>query len=165
MTQYTIDGLITAANVSAKDIDAVNTGTKTFTISDEGDLTTNFPAGRWFEVSGSTGNDGFYDVVSTAYSAPDFDIVVRQAIPDATADGSITTYHSFNISGDGDLTTTFYDGKIIHVHNSTGNDGAYTVINTDFNTPDFDVVVSETIADTTVDGTIGDFIIVINDPG
>jgi hypothetical protein len=78
---------------------------------------------------------------------------------DAVSTGSKT----FTISDDGDLTTTFYTGKIMHVHNSTGNDGAYTVASVNYSAPDFVITVSETIPDATADGTIGDFIIVIND--
>jgi hypothetical protein len=71
------------------DIDAVSTGSKTFTISDDGDLSSTFPNGRIMQVNDSTGNDRTYTVSSTNYSAPDFVITVEETIPDATADGTI----------------------------------------------------------------------------
>jgi hypothetical protein len=80
-----------------------------------------------------------------------------------TIDAVSTGSKTFTISGDGDLTTTFYVGKIMHVHNSTGNDGAYTVVSVNWSDPDFIITVSETIPSAVADGTIGDFIIVIND--
>lgn len=70
-------------------IDAVSQGSKTFTISDDGDLSSIFPDGRTIKVNGSTGNDGLYVVDSTVYSAPDFIITVEEAIPSAVADGTI----------------------------------------------------------------------------
>ncbi len=75
MTQYTID--------------AVSTGSKTFTISGDGDLTSVFPDGHKMSIHGSTGNDGYYTVVSTAYGAPNFVITVSETIASAVADGTI----------------------------------------------------------------------------
>jgi hypothetical protein len=70
-------------------IDAVNQGSKTFTITDDGDLSSIFPDGRPIHISGSTGNDKVYTIASTNYSAPNFNIIVNETIPDATADGDI----------------------------------------------------------------------------
>jgi len=70
-------------------IDAVNTTNKTFTISDDGDLTGTFPDGRFININSSTGNDGLYTIVSTSYSAPDFIITVSESISSAVADGVI----------------------------------------------------------------------------
>lgn len=70
-------------------IDAVSIGAKTFTISDDGDLTTTFYIGKKMRVNNSTGNDGTYTVLSVNYSAPDFVITVSEAIPSAVADGTI----------------------------------------------------------------------------
>jgi hypothetical protein len=70
-------------------IDAVSQGSKTFTISGDGDLSSTFPDGRVIAVNDSTGNDGLYTIASTAWSDPDFIITVEEAIPDATADGTI----------------------------------------------------------------------------
>ncbi len=70
-------------------IDAVSIGSKTFTISDDGDLSSTFPDARMIQVNNSTGNDKMYNVASTSYSDPDFVITVEEVIPDATADGTI----------------------------------------------------------------------------
>jgi hypothetical protein len=75
MTQYTID--------------AVSTGSKTFTISDDGDLSSTFPDGRMMQVNGSTGNDGIYTVASTSWSSPNFIITVSETPASAVADGTI----------------------------------------------------------------------------
>jgi len=84
-------------------IDAVSQGSKTFTISDDGDLSSTFPNGRLIRVKNSTGNDRLYTVVSTVYSDPDFVITVSEAIPDATADG----YIADDISIVNDFTTPY----------------------------------------------------------
>lgn len=70
-------------------IDAVSVGSKTFTISDDGDLSSVFPDSRKILINNSTGNDGRYTIASTVYSDPDFIITVIETIPDATADGTI----------------------------------------------------------------------------
>jgi hypothetical protein len=70
-------------------IDAVSTGSKTFTISDDGDLSSVFFNGKFINIHGSTGNDGLYSVVSTSYSAPNFIITVNETIPSAVVDGTI----------------------------------------------------------------------------
>ena len=68
-------------------ITGVDQGTRTFTVA--GDQTADIPAGRVIEVTGSTGNDGDYVVESATENGGNTDIVVVQAIPDATVDGSI----------------------------------------------------------------------------
>ncbi len=75
---------------SSHTIDAVDTGAETFTISDEGDLSTWFKDGNIFEVTGSTGNDGQWTVSSTSWSSPNFVIAVTGNITNAVADGTIT---------------------------------------------------------------------------
>ena len=70
-------------------IDGVNTGTETFTISDDGDLTAYFLTGNKIEVYGSTGNDGYWKISSVAWSDPDFTITVTGDVTNAVADGSI----------------------------------------------------------------------------
>ena len=75
MTQYTID--------------AVSTGSKTFTISDDGDLSSTFPDDRMIGIHNSTGNDGMYTIASTLWNDPHFVITVVETIPDATVDGTI----------------------------------------------------------------------------
>ena len=72
-----------SSNSTAYDIDGVNQGTKTFTISETVVLTD----GAIIEVTGSTdGNNGFYSVASTNGTT---NIVVDQAIPDPGHTGSI----------------------------------------------------------------------------
>lgn len=71
------------------DIDAVSTGSKTFTISGDGDLSSVFPDDRIIKVNNSTGNDGLYTIVSTVWSDPDFIITVEESISSAVADGTI----------------------------------------------------------------------------
>lgn len=76
-------------DMNQRGIDAVNQGSKIFTISGEGDLTSVFPDGRDIKVNGSTGNDGMYTVASTFWVDPDFRITVNETIPSAVADGDI----------------------------------------------------------------------------
>lgn len=70
-------------------IDGVNQGTQTFTISGDGDLSAIFPIGRKIQVNNSTGNDATYSIASINYSSPNFNIVVDDVIPSAVADGFI----------------------------------------------------------------------------
>ncbi len=77
---------------------------------------------------------------------------------DAVSQGSKT----FTISGDGDLTSTFPDSRLIKVNDSTGNDAVYTIVSTNYADPDFVITVEESIASAVVDGTIGDVIHIVN---
>lgn len=70
---------------------------------------------------------------------------------------------TFTISGDGDLSSTFPDGRIIKVYDSTANDALYTVDSTTYSAPDFIITVEESIPSSTADGFIGDDIHVVND--
>lgn len=107
------------------DIDAVSTGSKTFTISDDGDLSSTFPDGHPFYVSGSTGNDGTYTIASTSYSAPDFVVTVVETIPSATADGGGKTVVEF--TGDQDDVMNWVHG--------TDNNGRKLIITNGVDTP------------------------------
>lgn len=69
-------------------VTAVSTGSKKFTVA--GDQTARFLAGATVRVSGSTGNDGLYTVVSSTFGTAT-DIVVSQAVPSAVADGSLVS--------------------------------------------------------------------------
>jgi len=73
-------------------ITGVNQGTKTFTVAEDRDDITGSIA-----VENSTGNDGIYTIVSAAYDTDHTDIVVSEAIPDATVDGSL--YHTAVATG------------------------------------------------------------------
>lgn len=66
----------------------VDQGTQTFTIA--GSHEAAFQPTNGFVVSGSTGNDGFYTVVSATETGGNTEIVTVQALPDATVDGSMT---------------------------------------------------------------------------
>lgn len=68
-------------------ITGVNQGSQTFTVA--GDQTPYFEAPYTFTVSGSTGNDGTYTVVSATFALGSTNIVTVEAIPNATVDGSI----------------------------------------------------------------------------
>lgn len=79
-------------------ITAVSTVAKRFTVA--GDHTANLPVGGSITITGSTGNDGTYTIVSAAFSSGSTNIVVSQVIPDPTADGTlaaaygpVATYH------------------------------------------------------------------------
>ena len=72
------------------------------------------------------------------------------------------TSSTFTLSGDGDLSSTFPDDVTIKINNSTTNDGKYTVASTLYTDPNFVITTVETIPDTTIDGTIGDDVTVIN---
>ena len=73
-------------------IDAVSTGSNTFTITGDGDLSASFPNSSEFTVDGSTGNDGQYVVVSTTFAGdPDFVITVA-SVTNSTADGTIAPH-------------------------------------------------------------------------
>lgn len=74
-------------------ITAVNQGTKTFTIA--GDYSKKIQVGDEVTVSGSTGNDGDYTAVSATFSSPNTDVVVEEAIPDGTADGTMNVRNTF----------------------------------------------------------------------
>jgi hypothetical protein len=70
------------------DIDSVDQGDKEFTINGV-DLTSDIASGDVIKVKASTGNDGWYTVVSSTFSGGNTVIVVDEAIPSAVADGTI----------------------------------------------------------------------------
>jgi hypothetical protein len=78
-------------NISAPqfDIISLDQGSQTFTIS--GDWSLNTPLLTTFAVVNSTGNDGTYTVSGVSVASGNTVFAVNEAIPDATADGSITT--------------------------------------------------------------------------
>jgi len=71
-------------------ISAVDQANKQFTIS--GDHSDLFASGHWIEVTGSTGNDGWYKVSAVTTSGGNTVMAVDESIPDATADGSVIPY-------------------------------------------------------------------------
>ena len=72
-------------------MNALNQGTKTFVFQGAFGV---FTPGLSFTIAGSTGNNGTYTVVSSStnddLANPLTSVVVSQAIPNATADGSVT---------------------------------------------------------------------------
>lgn len=146
-----------------------------FTIA--GNHTATFVASDIFTVQGSTGNDGTYTVVGAALVGGNTEIEVVEAIPDATADGDIykdvstantnikltdvlvgnisaveVPNHKFKIAGD--VSAFFKVNDLFNIKNSTGNNGIYTVVSSNFVTPDTEIVVSEVIPSATADGSI-----------
>jgi hypothetical protein len=131
---------------------------------------------RQFEAQWNSGIEG--SVTIDAAPTPD-DVyvkttagVVYQMHPHAFPLFDMTQYDiddvdtglkQFTLSDDGDLSAVFPDGRLINVHDSTGNDRFYTVASTAFSDPDFVITVEETPASAVADGTIGDDIHVVND--
>ncbi len=83
-TEY--DVLATIFISSTFPITGVNQGLKTFTVA--GDQTASLPPGALMNVTGSTGNDDSYTIVSSTYTTSTA-IVVAEAIPVPTVDGSL----------------------------------------------------------------------------
>ncbi len=69
-------------------VGAASTVNDTITINGV-DLTTKFGGGVVFTISGSTGNNGSYTVVSSAYTGGNT-VVTVAVVPNATADGTVT---------------------------------------------------------------------------
>ncbi len=83
---YALTDNIFLTSVSTLTITAVNQGAKTFTVA--GNQAAKFHANGVFAVAGSTGNDGFYTVVSAVFGAATV-ITVVEVLPSAVADGAI----------------------------------------------------------------------------
>jgi|GEM_PF-1952050 len=92
---YDDDGELIACPVEVYAITAVNQGTKTFTVGGNHATTlsanclTDDDGNPVVRINGSTGNDGLYTVSSITDSGADTEIVVVEAIADATADGNL----------------------------------------------------------------------------
>lgn len=103
-----ISGASTGGVVAVTDVD---TGTQTFTVAD--DQTRLFPADSEFWVTGSTGNDRRYTVASSAFDTDHTDVVVVQAIADATVDGSLVSSVGPDWDGEApNLGDSFSDGGV-----------------------------------------------------
>ncbi len=87
------DAVTAAAAITAID-QTGGAGTNFFTVAT--DLTAKFIPGITFEVSGSTGNDGIYTVVSSVFGAAT-DIVVAEVIADITVDGNVDYSENFAV--------------------------------------------------------------------
>lgn len=109
------------------------------TISVTGDITGYLEAGSRININGSTGNDRTgihvgYTVVSASFDTTNTNIVVKEDIPDSTADGNVEYYDGINkatrtIIIEGDQTTKFSNGDIIEIVDADNTiiNGAYTV--------------------------------------
>ena len=155
-------------------ITAASPGSDTITI--KGNFSTFFISGAAFDLYGSTGNDGRYEVSSSSYNAGSNDttVVVTGNIQNPTADGYVThpftdlalpnvtavitdvdtVAKEFTISGDrtGDYTA----GRYFNVMSSTNNDKSYTVVGSSFSAGpnETTITVVEEIKDPTVDGNV-----------
>ena len=146
-------------------IGTVNQGTKTFTLPGSGGSAADLNhAGLPFIVTGSTGNDGTYTIASATNNAGDLEIVVVEAIPDATADGLGEWYYYFRIAGD-HVTELNVPLALIFIQGSTGNDSSYVIASAILSGGNTYVNVAESIPDPTVDGALqlSDIIVVAGD--
>ncbi len=84
INEYEIDAFDSGDN---DNITAVNQGTKKFTVA--GDTTDCLSHGSMIYVDGSTGNDGTYHVQTFEFTGGNTEIIVEEAIPDATVDGHL----------------------------------------------------------------------------
>lgn len=89
LTQYTTDHAIVA----------VNQGLKQFSIA--GDQAAIFNPNGGLSISGSTGNNGLYNIASVVFNAPNTVITVAEVIPSAVADGSILDHLGTAVAKDG----------------------------------------------------------------
>lgn len=84
---------VTLPGTADRAITAVDTGARQFTIS--GDYSQKIQVGDTVTVEESTGNDGDYTVEAVAFSTPNTVVTTEEAIPDATADGTMTVRNTF----------------------------------------------------------------------
>lgn len=90
MTLVAAGWTVTVNQMTPLEITAVDQVGKTFTVA--GNHAIEFPTTLTATVATSTGNDGTYTVVSATFDVDHTDIVVSEAIPNATADGTIQNF-------------------------------------------------------------------------
>ena len=132
---------IQLTDVELGDVIGINQGTKTFTLL--GSLTAHARLDDVLRVSGSTGNDGLYTVVSST------DNTINMNFPITNVN---QVNKEFTISGD--YTSLITVGDTLSVSGSTGNDGTYTIASLTLSSGDTIIEVDEAIPDGTIDGTI-----------
>jgi len=111
------------------EIDAVSTVSGTFTISDDGDLSSLFPDGRLITINDSTANDGFYTVSGTNYSDPAFVIDVVESISDGTVDGTIgDDIHVVNDSISAYISTTDLSSQVLDATGATLANSSFSFV-------------------------------------
>ena len=81
-------GLLLAPDTGTFAITAVSSTNRTFTVA--GDVTGSFPSGSDFLVTGSTGNNGNYTIITAVFGTSTV-VTVSEAVPSTVADGTITT--------------------------------------------------------------------------
>lgn len=140
-SQYAITGVTTGAG-------------GTFTIA--GNYAAEFAVGAQFVVSGSSGNDGSYTVAGVAYTGGNTVITISGSIGDSTVDGNI---EANTLTFTGNYTDIFYLNEQFDITGSTGNDGTYTVRKATYNGTSTTVILVESLADPTVDGSARPYVI------
>ncbi|HDO27277.1 MAG TPA: hypothetical protein ENH02_04090 [Bacteroidetes bacterium] len=122
----------------------------------------NLPSGK-IHITNSSGNDGNYTVTGAVADGADVRVIVSQALPSSTADGNLNINESFSFQSDGnantfkvatDLTGILFAGDTITVSGSKSMDGDYTVYSLDYDGPDTNIVVEETIPATDSTGEL-----------
>lgn len=105
-------------------------------------------------ISGSSGNDGEYTVVSAIADGPDVTVNVAENLPDSVADGKLSFTESFDYEIDlnnntfkvaDNLTGKLFAGDPVEITGSKSNDGSYTVFAIDFSGGKTKIVVEEPI--------------------
>jgi hypothetical protein len=116
-------------------------GERSFVIG--GDFVNFIHPGTRIEITGSTGNDGFYTVEKAEESSGNTTISVLEPIPDNTDDGDVEFLKAYDVkevvagtlgSGAfkvaGDVTADFTLGDLIHIQGTRLNRGQFTVEHT-----------------------------------
>lgn len=85
-TVDTTTGMVTFTT-TARGVIAVNQASKWFAVA--GNVVSEYSAGQSISITGSTGNNGVYTVVSATYTTQT-QITVSQSIPSSVADGTLT---------------------------------------------------------------------------
>jgi hypothetical protein len=106
-------------------------GTNFFTVA--GDLTAKFVTGITFAISGSTGNDGTFTVVSSVFGTST-DIVVAEVIADVTVDGNVDYSANYAIY-EADAIGEGYNG--ITVENKLAESGTANLLDVFIGVPGF----------------------------
>lgn len=76
-------------------------------ISVAGNYTQHFLANDTVRVIGSTGNDGYYKILSSNFNGVNTDVYVDSVIPNANANGNL--YMEDNLTKDGNILWKYYD--------------------------------------------------------
>lgn len=126
---------------------------------------------RQFEAQWDSGAEGSISIDAGAVYVKTTSGSIFQMHPQSYPAQDMTQYtidavnqgnKTFTITGDGDLSSTFTDGKTISVHGVNGNEGRYTIVSSVWSDPDFIITVEETIPSATPGDTMGDDIHIVN---